>query len=236
MTDPAGLLTVQELDNAIVALRHRMANLPERQALDELTGRIAEVQARRDAEVAPRLELERDQRRLEDQLAAVRAKSESEDKRLYSGTVTAPRELQAITDELAALARRSAELEDQILELMVRIEPMAEASAGLDAELARLEAEATAATVTVAEAEASLAAELRDHIEKRAAAAASVESADLARYEQLRPALSPAVVVRLVGANCEGCPSRMPSVEVDRIRHQPPGLVDCEECGRLVLH
>ena len=58
----------------------------------------------------------------------------------------------------------------------------------------------------------------------------------LARFDALRPSLSPSTVVRLVGGRCEGCPLQMPSLEADRIRKLPAGLADCDECGRLVLH
>ncbi|MEZ5233829.1 MAG: hypothetical protein R2755_05770 [Acidimicrobiales bacterium] len=236
MTDLATLLTVQELDNTAGALRHRLATLPERRALDEaqtLVNRLDAELAERDG---PRRELEREQRRLEDEAGALRTKADSEDRRLYSGTVTGVRELQAIQEEITSLRKRAGQLDERILELMLEIEPLAESLTDLRA--AREGAEATAATATVAlaEAEAAVSAELQRVEGERKAAAATVPADALARYERLRPNLSPSTVVQLVGNRCEGCPLQMPSVEVDRIRHLPAGLEDCDECGRLVLH
>lgn len=236
MSDVASLLTVQELDNGAGALRHRLATLPERTALaaaQALVHRLDGELAERDA---PRHALELQQRRLEDEASALRAKAESEDRRLYSGTVTGVRELQAIQEEITSLRKRAGQLDDQILELMLEIEPLSESLAGLRAQRAAAEAESDRHTVALAEAEAAVTGELHQLEGQRTATAGDVPPDALERYERLRASLSPSTVVKLVGGRCEGCPSQMPSVEVDRIRHLPGQLADCEECGRLVLH
>lgn len=236
MTELATLLTVQELDNTAGALRHRLANLPERKALDDAQALVARLEAELAERDAPRRELERQQMRVEDEAASLRAKADNEDKRLYSGSVTAVRELQAIQEEITSLRRRAGQLDERILELMMEIEPLAESVVDLEARRTAAERDATGATIALAEAEAAVSAELASVVEQRAQAAADVPADALASYEQLRGALAPSTVVRLVGSRCEGCPLQMPSVEVDRIRHLASGLAECDECGRLVLH
>ncbi len=146
------------------------------------------------------------------------------------------RELQAIQEEISSLRKRAAHLDEQILELMMEIEPMVEAGASLRIQLDAAEERARSATVALAEVEAATNAELSAAVTSRRDAAAAVPPDALARYELLRPTLNPSTVVKLVGSRCEGCPLQMPSVEVDRIRHLEAGLADCDECGRLVLH
>ncbi len=236
MTDLAALLTVQELDNTAGALRHRLATLPERRALEEATASVAALGAELAGREAPQRELEREQRRLEGEAEVLRAKADSENRRLYSGAVTAIRELQAIQEEISSLQRRTAQLDEAVLELMLKIEPLVDSVAELRARLAAAEAAADAATVALAEAEVAVNAELQSTLAQRATAAADVPADALARYQAARPQLAPSTVVRLVGSRCEGCPLQMPSVEVDRIRHLESGLADCDECGRLVLH
>lgn len=230
------LLRVQELDNTAGALRHRLATLPERQALDRAQAAVAALQAELTERGAPRRDLESRQRRLEDEATTLRTKAESEDRRLYGGTVKALRELQAIQEEITFLRRRAAQLDEQTLELMMQIEPLVEALSGLTQRLAEAEATATTATVALAEAQAAVDRELNAVIEQRADAAAEVPPEALTRYEHSRRELAPSTVVRLVGSRCEGCPLQMPSGEADRIRHLPPGLDECDECARLVLH
>ncbi len=236
MSDLAQLLVVQELDNTVEALRHRLATLPERRALDATQAAITAVEGELTVAEAPRHALEREQRRIEDEVSLLRAKADQENAKLYGGTVTAVRELQALQEEIDSLKRRIGQLEDRILELMEEIEPLVAASAGLRAKRDELEACAQRETVAVAEAEAAIDAELRSVQERRAAAVADTPADALARYAELRPGLAPSTVVRLVGSRCEGCPLAMPSMEVDRIRKQPAGLDECDECGRLVVH
>ncbi len=236
MPELAMLLKVQELDNTSGALRHRLDTLPERQALDRAQAAVAALQAELSERGAPRRELETRQRRLEDEATSLRTKADAEDRRLYGGTVKALRELQAIQEEITHLRRRAGQLDEQILELMMEIEPLVEALSGLTARLAEAETAATAATVALAEAQAALDRELASVARQRAEAAGEVPPEALTRYERRRGELAPSTVVRLVGSRCEGCPLQMPSVEADRIRHQPAGLDECDECGRLVLH
>jgi predicted nucleic acid-binding Zn-ribbon protein len=100
------LLDVQDRDTTLDQLRHRRATMPERaelaactKELDELAGRLTEVQAKL-------TELARAQSRIEDEVALIDTKSASETKKLNSGSVTAPREIQALSDEIDALGRR----------------------------------------------------------------------------------------------------------------------------------
>ncbi len=236
MTDLAALLTVQQLDNSVGALRHRRSTLPERKALDEATAQVSTLSTELADRDAPRRDLEREQRRLEGEAELLRAKAASENQRLYSGSVTAVRELQAIQEEISSLQRRSGQLDEQTIELMMRIEPLVDSVADLRARLDAAEAVADRATVALAEAEVTVNGELAATVAQRAAAAADVPVEAMQRYEAARPQLAPSTVVRLVGTRCEGCPLQMPSVEADRIRHLEAGLADCDECGRLVLH
>src|SRR5438874_10244572 len=131
------LLVVQEHDSATDRLRHKLDTLPEKarlaeveQALAGIDKSMAEIAARRD-------EVVRRQQRHEDELASVEGKIGEVDKRLYSGTVTAPRELQAMQADVVSLRRHRSDIEDHVLEAMQDREP-------LDNELASLEKQRTA--------------------------------------------------------------------------------------------
>ena len=88
----------------------------------------------------------------------------------------------------------------------------------------------------IAAAESEIEAELAQTAADRAAAAALVAEADLAQYDRLRPGMGSATVVAFDGGNCVGCPSTMPAMELDRMKHSPAGsTLNCDECGRIVL-
>jgi len=136
--DPERLLAVQELDTAADVLRHRRDTLPERAELEAHQAALAAIEA----EAAPvreqRHAVARAQQAIEDEIASLAAKADATNATMYGGSVTNPRELQSLQQELDALARRRAELEDQVLERMVEAEP-------LDAELDGLAAQRAAA-------------------------------------------------------------------------------------------
>src|SRR5438270_1170370 len=97
------LLVVQEHDSAADRLRHRRQTLPEHARLTEVEAALASLDAQR-AEVAGRREeVGRRQQLIEDELAALEAKVKGLDAKLYSGTITAPRELQALQADVASL-------------------------------------------------------------------------------------------------------------------------------------
>src|SRR5690349_9524682 len=166
MTTPLEqLLVVQEHDSAIDHLRHRRATLPERAALAraesiirDLEAPIAEVRGRHDV-------VSRDVRRLEDEAASAVAKVAEVEAAMYSGSITSPRELQAMQSEVDQLRRHQSALEDRELELM-------EGQESIDAELGVLvdqvgaaEAEARAARAAVEEQETVIDAEVASETE-----------------------------------------------------------------------
>jgi len=230
------LLAVQGHDTHIDQLRHRSASLPGRpeltrnaEAVAALDQRIASVESRR-------IDLSRSQQRLEDEVALLTERAAQADKRLYSGTVSNPRELQALQDDIASLKRRISQLEDEELEIMELTEPVEAERAELDGERAALTAEGDRLRAELADAEAAIAAELAGVEAERETAAAGVPDELWPEYERLRAARGGVAIARLVGPSCQGCHLSLPAAEVDRIRHLPADEpVHCEECGRLLV-
>ncbi len=134
------LLEVQEVDLGIHQLRHRRATLPEIAALEaNAAEQAAAGAARAETEQAHR-ELVRRQHVLEDEIAVVRRRADEHEATYYSGSVTSPRELVALQDDIDALHRRQRSLEDDDLELMEAIEPLVGELEVHDARLAELAA------------------------------------------------------------------------------------------------
>lgn len=231
------LLSVQEHDTVIAQLRHRRETLPERAALVALADRTAELERRRSEVTASRDELVRDQRRLEDEIAAVEAKIAEVDGQLYGRSVTAPRELQALQDEVAALRRRTDDLETRLLELMTALEPLDDTLAALDADEAVQGQERTRLEAELGAGEAEADADLTAQQAERDDLASSLPADQLAEYERLRDRMGGIAIARLVGSSCGGCHLALSAVDLDRLRKLPPdqpGL--CEECGRMLVH
>jgi predicted nucleic acid-binding Zn-ribbon protein len=229
------LLAVQEHDTSADQIAHKRNALPARSELDQVMGRIGEVE-KEVADVEGRKhELVRAQQRLEDEIATLTEKAAAHDKTLYSGAIANPRELQALQDEIAALKRRIGQLEDQEIELMEQIEPLDADLTRLGAERGELDGRGTTLRASIAEDEVELDDELAAVIAERDLIAADVEPDLLAEYEKLRPRAGGIAIARLVGGSCGGCHLSLSAMEVDRIKHLPPDEpAHCEECGRLL--
>jgi predicted nucleic acid-binding Zn-ribbon protein len=230
------LLQVQAHDTHLDQLRHRRDTLPERAALDERQQAIADFDARTAAVQEQRDAVGRDQKRIEDEVATIEAKAAEVDKKLYSGTITSPRELQGFQDDLQSLRRRQRQLEDDVLAFMEKLEPLDEELARRMVSRAELEAETEGVASALAAAEQELDVEIRSEDDERSAAAASIPQDLLDRYDKLRNQFDGVAIAPLVGSSCGGCHLTLSAMEVDRIKHQPAdALIYCEECGRILV-
>lgn len=196
---------------------------------------IAQVESGIAEAEASRHDLTRAQKRLEDDISSFSDKASQHDKTLYSGTISNPRDLQALQDEITALRRRIGQLEDQDIDLMEQIEPIDGQLARLSAERTALDESASAIRARIAEEEVAIDAELASVRSERDAMAANVDETLLGEYESLRPKMGGIAIARLTGGSCGGCHLALSAVEVARLKKLPaeePAW--CDECGRLL--
>ncbi len=230
------LLGVQDLDTKITQLNHRHANHPiradiaaaeaERATLGEV---IAEIEGRKH-------DLDRQQKRIDDEVALIDDKRSQIDAKLYDGSVTATKDLLALQDEAKMLLDRKTSMEDDELELMEQnetvqneLDPQLALRDEIDARLASSHADLEAALAEVDE-------ELQQVQSARNVAAADVPADLLSQYDSLRLDFGGIAVARLVGSTCDGCHMAMSAVAIDKIKKLPDdAVVTCDECGRLLI-
>lgn len=236
MTAFDALLSVQERDTAVDQLRHRRVHLPERAELAALGDRmalldaqLADVRGRRDEVASRQSRLEEEVRFLDNRIAEI-------ERRLYSGIVSAPRELQAMAAEVDSMKTRRSSVEDEVLVAMEDVEPLAEEATRLERERTAVETGIDRLRAELARAEAALDAEIAGEEAERSGAAQGVPAELLRTYEGLRARLGGVGAARLVGSSCSGCHLTLPAAEVARIRREPPdALILCDQCGRILV-
>lgn len=232
----AQLLVVQEHDSAIDRLTHSRANLPEFQALAELDDEQAHLDAERAKVSEQRHLVEREQKRHEDEAAIITDRIDKENERLYSGTVTAHKDLKAIQDELVTLGRRRDDIEDHVIEAMEAGEPLDASLADFDAKLANVESRRTLVTESLQESEQQIDEELAHERGQRGEAATDIEAGLMAEYETSRADCGGLGICRLIDKTCQGCRLTLPAVEYDRVRKEPEdAIVRCGECTRILV-
>lgn len=231
------LLEVQARDLAADQLRYRRESLPVRAVLLEREGAQAAVERALAQAGGRRHDLARTSRRLEDEVDAAGARSHDSEARLNSGTVSAPRELQALSAEVAALRGRTSQLENDLLEVMEQAETVAAEVARLEGEKGRIDGEVASLRASLREHEAAIDAELAVEGAARAEAVASVPAHLLEVYERLRGRLGGVGVARVDAGRCTGCHLSVPTMELEALRRAAEGAIVChEECGRILVH
>ncbi len=232
----AQLLVVQAHDSAIDRLRHQRTVLPEFQALADCDEERAHIETQRGEAAERRHALGREQKRHEDDVALIEERRNKENERLYSGTVTAHKDLQAIQAELDVLAERQEGIEDQVLELMEAIEPVDAELADFDAKLAEVAARRATVAQSLADSEATIDAQIEAETAARADAIVDVEAPLVAEYERCRADLGGVGIARLNQKTCEGCHLQLSAVDYDRVRKEPSDAVlHCPECERILV-
>jgi len=230
------LLAVQDHDTAIDRLVHRRETLPERATRLELLERGQKRAAERDEVAVRRDEVVGRQTGLETELETSEARITQVDKRLYSGEVSASRDLQAMAEEIERLKEYCSKLEDRVLATMDERQPLDDQVAALEAELHAIADEVAAVDAAIRAHEAEIDAELATERAAREDLAAGIPEALLARYSQIRTKLGGIGAAPLNGHSCGGCHLVLPATEVDRIRHEPPdALILCDQCGRILV-
>ncbi len=231
------LAQIGDLDVRLDQIIHHVRNLPEREVRADIEAELGVLASEAkvlDAQIA---DLERQQRRHEDEVARIEAKRSHNSERLYGSHLTSPKEAEALTAEADALGRHQTDIEDQILDLMEELEPLTDARA----DLAQRQSEATERMVTVdaaiGAAESAAGGERDEVLDERAALVASADPALVSIYEDRRAAARGTPVLgRLIGLACSACHLEIPSVDYERITNlDPDELAECPHCGALLV-
>jgi predicted nucleic acid-binding Zn-ribbon protein len=230
------LLALQAHDTALDRLRHRRETLPERAQLEARTADLRTQQGARIAVQTRHDEVHAEERRLDDEARSIAAHAADVDKRLYSGTIGSPRELQAMQADLEMLRRHQSELEDQELEIMEQRETLDRELAGLDGSIQSLQSDTEKLRDAIASAETEIDAEIAQESAARSEAAAPLPDALLRDYERRRAQNRGAGAARLVGTTCQACHLTIPSTEAERIRRAAGSEVAyCDNCGAILV-
>jgi predicted nucleic acid-binding Zn-ribbon protein len=230
------LLGVQDHDLALDRLRHRRDTLPERSQLDETRRRLAAVSAELAELTTRRDTVGAVEKRLDDEAEALGARAAEVDQKLYSGTVTSPRELQAMQADVEMLKRHRSDLEDRELEVMEEREALDEQITSREDASSRDGEDALRLASTITAAEAEIDAEIAAQQAARADVASRVPDALLRDYERRRARNRGAGAARLVGSTCQACHLTIPSTEAEQIRRAAGASVAyCDNCGAILV-
>jgi predicted nucleic acid-binding Zn-ribbon protein len=224
------LADLQEAEDSLNRSLARLREIRAQYADPEALLQARDKAARLEVEAAT---LRRRLRELEGEAQAVRTKREQGQQRLYSGTVTNPRELASLEAEGESLGRRLSQLEDQELALMIEIETATEAHQEASTQVQELEREHASRTADLRQEEAGLEVEVARLQQKVALMRERLPAQALSRYESLKARKGGRAVARIRRGTCGACGVQVPTNVVQRAQ-QRQDLVMCTSCGRIL--
>lgn len=238
-TEPQALLALLELqrtDLAVARLAARREALPEVSRAKELA---AAATAARDRAVMRRTEasdLQREVRKVEDEVQRVRSRAERDAEMLTSGSTVSARQLTDLQHEIASLQRRQSDLEDAELALMERAEEAEASQRSAEAERDELQAGAAAAADEARAALAALKQEYDQTREQREQLAGTIPADVLALYDRVRANQGGIGAAEFARNECGGCRLQMIPADVAAVKAAPlDEVLRCEECGRILV-
>jgi predicted nucleic acid-binding Zn-ribbon protein len=160
-------------------------------------------------------------------------KIETNEKRLYSGRVTNPKELENLQQELASLKRWREKREEDLLEAMVATEEAEACLTDAQAILTQVNETWHVQQAELTAEQARLEMRLEELVELKESLVEAVGSPDATTYESLRQRKAGRAVAAVKDGICEGCRMNPPSSQVQHARSGNE-LVFCNNCGRIL--
>jgi predicted nucleic acid-binding Zn-ribbon protein len=182
--DQALLLELQTLDTTLQQLARRAEKLPERDIVDRLASTRTALERTRAEQSGAAEDVRLELKRTEADVEVVQARITRDTERV--NTSASVKDVAALEQELAALARRKSDLEDIELAVMETLEQREAELAATEGELATLSTAIAEATTARDAALAEIEAERAHAAANRQALAAKVPADLLALYEKQR--------------------------------------------------
>ncbi|MCL6472365.1 MAG: hypothetical protein K6T91_06080 [Firmicutes bacterium] len=226
------LAELQKIDSQIDSLNYREKHLPERDRYLNLSEEVSKTKALYNT-VDKKLHDEAQiQKRIEDELDSLTKKIDKEQNRLYSGTITSPKELSNVQQEINHLKEVADEKETALLEQIDVVDKLKSnvkvISERLDTRKSELDEAKSAMDTALAEIRGE-----RTKLQAEREPVYGALSEDTRQlYDRVRTKHPIAVTVLAEGI-CQGCMVELPSTEAERIESSAK-LERCPNCSRII--
>lgn len=230
------LLDLQLLDTALAQLEHRRKSLPEHAEIARLRGQRARVAADLVAADTAVIDFELEQNGAELELEPVRQRLARDQHRIADGTISDPKALGSLVDEVEHLQRRIAALEDAELEIMQSLETAQASREQLRRQAALLDDELATCAAKRDQQLSELDAAVSEHRVERAQVAQGIPADLMALYLKVAAGHSGVGAAELRQRRCTGCQLEINAAELRSFAAAPDDeVLRCEECSRILI-
>lgn len=227
-------LTLYRLQQTDTQLDQTQARL--RAIADSLENNPAQKTAREAAQSAETLcqTAESELRTAERAAQNQRIKIETVESNLYGGRIQNPKELKDLQNEVAALKRQLAPLEDDQLQAMLNAETAREQAEQSQAILRQVEERIASENSLLRGEQNNLTREAERLSAERSAATETLPATALQLYDSLRQKKRGLAVARVQENSCGACGNSLTPAQAQAAR-QANQFVHCASCGRILF-
>ncbi|KKN61048.1 hypothetical protein LCGC14_0526070 [marine sediment metagenome] len=230
----SSLLELQKIDSKIDSLNKDLETIKEKARYDELQAGLEKLRAKEELFQKEHNRESQAFDKVNGELDLLNRKIENEQKKLYSGTVSNPKELAAIQKEIESLSNKKDGLETSVLEEMDKVSALDDALTKTKEFIARDYEEAQKAKEVWQQKETEIKAEISTVGASRGEQTKNVDEELLEDYEDIRETKGGIGAGALVKGICEVCNVELPETEVEELRAKDrPDY--CTSCGRILI-
>ncbi len=162
-----------------------------------------------------------------------RVKIEQSESSLYAGVVRNPKELQDLENDVAALKRYLAILEDRLLEAMLAMDEDEKKVRDVQTALQAAQEHWAMENQILDQEESVLLKELQKLSTERSALAGLISNENIGLYDQLRQQRRGVAVATISDNSCDACGSKLTPAQGQNVRSASQ-MARCPSCGRIL--
>jgi len=232
--DVLALVELQLIENAISARSSEAEAVKNNKELEQAEKNLAKVKEKNEEINGKYNELESSRKKLEDTVEMQNDRIKSNEGKLFSGTITSAKEIENYQEEVKILKEKNSNMEDQILELMIKLEEISEEVKKADTEKAAAEAEVARIKNEMNE-KLEVLKHILEGLRKRREDVSSKIPADyIKKYREVKSKKGGIAVSVLKDKFCDVCNMQIPARDAEKIVDAGE-LYKCPLCGRLAV-
>lgn len=215
-----------QLDNSYARLEEIEKTLKDNSLLQQAKARAEKAEQQfHEAQIALK--------RAEQDVETQQTKIANNEKALYSGTVTNPKELEDLQMESGALKRHLATLEDIQLEKMVAFDEAEENHKQSGENLENTQEQVATENAELTIEQTSLQTKVEQLTAEKASLVAPIDDESMAAYQKLRETKAGVAVTEVVDGSCAACGANLTAAHAQAAR-SPSKITTCESCRRIL--
>jgi len=228
------LVELQLIENAISARSAEIEKVKNNEEQVSAEKEFAEVKEKFNRVNGKYNDLESERKRLEDTVEMQNEKIKNDENKLFSGTITSAKELENYQNEVKILRQKISEMEDQILEIMIKMEEMSEKVG-----LAKVEKDKAEANINRIKNEMNEKLEVLKNIieglkKRRDNVILKIPDDYLKKYKEFKGKKGGIAVAVLKDDFCNVCNMQIPAIAAEKIENIDE-IYSCPICGRMAV-